>query len=736
MARQVGVKAYNSFIRGLNTEASALTYPENASIDEANFLLNRDGSRQRRLGMDYENLYSMVDTGVVANTFKYYSISTYRWDNVGSDITKSFAVVQVGPDLWFFDLFTSVLSDNIKNGGASLSVGVNGQVPYQFSSINGDLIVATKETAPKRIVYNSSTDSFTVTSLNIKIRDLYGVDDGLDINTKPTSLSTTHRYNLYNQGWNGSRVSSYYSYGSRYPSNAQTWYTGKDADDVFSPELLDKHDFGTTPAPKGRYIIDAFARGTSRASQSGLSVSSDTDNGYIGSVAAHSGRMFYSGIISSLTDGDDMSPSYTGYIFFSQVLTSNDQLTKCYQAGDPTTEFTSDVIDTDGGFISIPEASNILKLISAKEHLIVIAENGVWQVFGGDRGFLATEYQVSKITNIGAVNAESVVEAEGIIYYWSKGGIYALTPDQISGNFTSVNITTSTIQTLYNNIASVAKANVVGSYDSSSKKVTWLYNNTSTYDGTVYRNTYDTELIVDTTIEAFYKHTISSLSSNTPYVAGYMITPNFVTAQDVQSVVVNGEQVQVNGEDVVITSDVRSRGLSATKYVTVVPGITNYEFTFSNYKDSNFRDWYSTDSTGAYFESYLITGHELFGDVVRDKQTPYIFCYFKRTETGFTGSGNTFDLDNPSSCFVQSRWEWTDSATSGRWGTAFQAYRLNRNYIPDNIDDPFDYGFDVIITKSKLRGKGKALSIKFYSENGKDMHLLGWATTMSAVTTP
>ena len=44
-----GTKEYNTFVKGIITEASALTYLENSSIDEDNFVLNRDGSRQRRV---------------------------------------------------------------------------------------------------------------------------------------------------------------------------------------------------------------------------------------------------------------------------------------------------------------------------------------------------------------------------------------------------------------------------------------------------------------------------------------------------------------------------------------------------------------------------------------------------------------------------------------------------------------------------------------------------------------
>ena len=46
---------FNTFVKGLITEAGPLTYPEGASLDESNFVLNRDGSRQRRFGIQFED---------------------------------------------------------------------------------------------------------------------------------------------------------------------------------------------------------------------------------------------------------------------------------------------------------------------------------------------------------------------------------------------------------------------------------------------------------------------------------------------------------------------------------------------------------------------------------------------------------------------------------------------------------------------------------------------------------
>ena len=100
--------------------------------------------------------------------------------------------------------------------------------------------------------------------------------------------------------------------------------------------------------------------------------------------------------------------------------------------------------------------------------------------------------------------------------------------------------------------------------------------------------------------------------------------------------------------------------------------------------------------------------------------------HLRRTEEGFTDTGDGFEAIGPSSCMVQAQWQWTNSASSGRWGTEFQAYRIPRMYVNDNVNDPYDYGFSVISSKNKLRGKGNALSVKFSTEPAKNLHIYGW----------
>ena len=64
MTRTTLAAELNTFVKGLITEATPLTFPANASLDEDNFVLNRQGSRQRRFGMNFEEDFLDISSGV------------------------------------------------------------------------------------------------------------------------------------------------------------------------------------------------------------------------------------------------------------------------------------------------------------------------------------------------------------------------------------------------------------------------------------------------------------------------------------------------------------------------------------------------------------------------------------------------------------------------------------------------------------------------------------------------
>jgi len=734
-------KVNRSFVKGLITEASPLTFPENASIDEDNFVLNRDGSRSRRLGIEYEEFYQLNDTGYTATQIKEGKQSFHRWDSPGGDTTVSIGVVRIIDRLWFVDLLSDTPSANLLNGGNYVSLaGLNGG-DIETAVISNQLVVVGEDLdKPQLLKYAPATDTVTASDIDIEIRDLLGIDDGLDVGTRPGSLTQEHKYNLRNQGWSTSIVTTNgtdaidrtFAVLGSYPSNSDVWTLGKISNpssgdyEKYDPNVLARNSTSNYQAARGAYIIDAFNRGNSRLQSGATGLPTDQEQGRLTTVTSYAQRLFYSGVNSSVTDGDERSPNYSGYVFFTQVVTSNEKLGSCYQENDPTDPAINDIIPSDGGTIHIPECTNIVKIASAQASVLVFAENGIWEIFGDTGGFFATSYQVAKVSNNGVLNAKSVVDVNGSFLYWSKAGIYLLKTDGAAGRYRAESVSLTTIQTLYNNIPDVGKNFCKGYYNEKENRVRWLYNDAEDYSESNYINKYTKELVLDLTLQAWYPQSISDLDSNSPYIADYITIPGYAISTTEEDVLAGTESVLVtDGTGVVVDEAIEVNRASIFNFLT----ISGTSFTISSYRNRDFVDWaIAGGGTGADYSSYLITGYELFNDVMRRKFTPFIFFYFTRTENGYELDDNSnIALSNPSSCKVQAQWNWADSANSGKWGTEFQAYRLTRNYIPSGVEDPFDYGEGVIVTRNKLRGSGKVLSLKITSESGKDMQLLGWA---------
>ena len=763
MPRQAVNRNYFTFVKGLITEAGPLTFPESASLDEDNFVLNRDGSRQRRQGIDYEAGFSL-SPNILTSIIDSLAISVSIWENVNNNPDINFLVIQIGTDIHYYLYDSTVISADKKSFTTDLTIyevaGATsqfGESPIQTTVGNGRLIIVSGDTEIFMVEYDPDTDTITETQINLKIRDFIGIDDNIDIDNRPTTLSDEHNYNLKNQGWHSDIVTAdsaspenpitrTFTEHSWYPSNADIWYSSKDANDKYDATNLELFQLPNTPAPRGHYILDAFNR--DRTTASGISgLTTITEANRPSTTEFFAGRVWYSGVeIENLEN-------LPGSIYYSQLLGSSynikDELGSCYQSADPTAEDISDLIDTDGGVLHIPEAGIIYDIIAIQQSLLVFADNGIWQVGSGPTSsvsskssFSATEYGVNKITDIGVVNSRSIVRVEGTIFYWSNGGIYVLTPDRVTGNLSAQNISSQTIQSFYNDISSSAKGYTQGVYDQGEKKIYWFYNNDSSFDGVANRYKYNRSIIFDLTLQSFNPYTIAELTTYSPFVMGIFRTADTTSGTSTQNMVENSVLMEENGVQMVISVASRENANAQIKYLVATPQTDdlNYKYTFAELNDNTFYDWLTADTvnnTGISFSSFLDAGYEIIDDAMRDKQALYLFSYFDRTETGYTLDGNgNIDFDNPSSCLIQTKWEWSDHTDSGRWGTQFQGYRLKRNFIPDSSSDPFNYGFPVVVTKSKLRGKGRALNLKFESEAGKDMKLLGWSIPFIAETTP
>lgn len=737
MPRSVANKNYRTFVQGMITEASPLTYPENASVSEDNCVLFRKGNRTRRLGFEAESGSSLSSFSLLNDVNLF--INEFSWEAVDERGEKDFYVYRAGNMVYFFEANTDPLSSGLESftidltnylSETSFSAVASSRV--SFSAGRGYLFMVGEQIKPLLVEYDSASEAFSVREIKIRIRDFVGVDDGLANDFEPTTLSDEHHYNLRNQGWvapsskignttgsvetddveyqtvlftvagrfNNTAVSAssssnpitqYKAQIGLYPANNKAWWVGKlevadpdkglEAGD-FDPDILCNTFTGNTLAARGHFILEAFNR--DRSDVGGVpNIPTETKTTRPSAVGFFSGRVWY---------------GHESDVYYSQTLQDYRQAGNCFQEADPTSEEISDLIATDGGLIPIPEAFNIKAMHPIGGSLLVFAENGVWAVSGGgNNGFSALDISVSKVSSNGMLSPDSLVDVGGSIYWWAPSGIMSLSQKSglfgaQEGVFDRENVTEATIQSFYNNdIPREAKKRAKGYYDPSRNLVQWLFNDGST----PYKSFYNRILNLDESLKAFYPWSISSDTGKA--LTGCFIRP---TVKQIRSEAIFSN----NGEEVIN---------SFLQYHYACLQGTSYKMGFGDFQSSSFLD-FGNDK----YLSFMETGYELLEDLMRNKQSNYVFLYFRRTDDEDEG------VD--SSCFFQTKWDWGRSENSNRWSRKVEGYRKTARF-----DDSY-----IVSTKHKARGHGRTLQVRFESsEASKTFDLLGWATSFSGNTT-
>lgn len=735
MPKQAQRANINAFVKGLITEASPLNYPDQASLDELNFTLNNDGTRQRRLGMDYEANYNYRGFAALGPTFTNKNLNTFLWQSVAGASNLEFVVVQGDQWLYFFDdSFTSISSSGFK--GSLLLSGFPTNTPYSFASVEGSLIVAAGVSTVRLVTYNPTAVTFSQTSRTLTVRDLWGLEETIlpQYEIDPSyrgGNSTQHYYNLQNQSWGVPRkdaagtlgdpqaMYSGASTGGVLPSNSeQVWpalqfQAGATPFERVYPNLWEEAIGGKTKAARGYFLIDVLDRSNSR--QAAFSANktkypslvgtatapTDSTQGGASVVCDFSGRIFYAGFNGALINGDARSPILNNHVLFSQLVRSKADFFNCYQAGDPTSRDSADLVASDGGFIRVSGAKNILSMQNLGNYLVVFAENGVWSITGDttNSGFSATNFKVTKISSFGALAPYSIVTEGANCYYWAEDAIYLISRNAY-GDLQVANITKQTIESLYQSIPRNAKLSAKGNYDAFTNETKWIYKTGTpfTSDSATY------ELKFNSGLGAWIKNKISSVPGNGVEVFGiFKCAPFYQDPLD------------------------QSTDVLGTKYLVV--NNTGQAFTFGYYNNTQFRDWKISDGVGVDAKAYVLTGTLTASDPGVDKQIPYLMMYFRRTEKGVDSN---FQPLHQSSCMFRAQWDFANSIISNRWSPLRQSYRYKKPLLVESLSDTYDNGFAVIYSKNKLRGKGKAFSLYFETEPYKDCNLLGWNLTVNA----
>lgn len=750
----------HGFSKGLLTELNPLNSQIDTTISESNFELKRDGTRTRRLGMDLESGFTPVALDLDEPTVNSSQITSFMWKGVSGDPGTKFFVVRIANKLKFFKLN----SDNGSELVSSVDISVTPEASVAFTSVQGFLVIAAGAADMFLVTYDLISKTFSVSTFRISIRDFFGIEETIEKryetdNTYRGKLNWQHYYNLYNQGWGIPRltwwtgtISDAVSLGSDYlhetqsPSNQDKVWSGltqrpRSNPDFYTFEAFNFVQFQAITGvegfvSKGYFIIDAFNRGASRQTQwvahknkypvtggliSSFNPPADITSNGPTSIATHAGRVFYSGINGAVTNGDKRSPNYNNFVFFSQLIKNQQDFGKCYQEGDPTSRESFDLVDTDGGYIVIPEAINIHTMYSLGDQLFLIAENGVWSVAGGSGyGFTASNYLVTKLSSFGGYPGNSFVELGGVGFFWGSDGIYTISKNQY-GDYEVSNQTKTTIDSFFQNISSTAHTNVQGFADKYRNQVRWLYR-----DDNLFTDSQVKELVLDLNFKAFIPNTIHNTVSNSCCVITGTHGGDYSSDIIEDSIVAGLDEVVVGVDDVILDITVKKTLATTAKYIGVQKVGSNIYIFTCEYNNTDFVDWGFTGE-GSDAEAFMVTNTFTGGDFAVKKQIPYLTMAFAETEKTYISGV----INQESSCIGRFMWDFTHRERSKKWTREIQLYRKSKWYY-DDFD--IDNGFSLNIVKSKVRGIGKSFALHVKTEPLKACHIYGWNLTLTGNT--
>ncbi|AUR95574.1 head-closure protein [Vibrio phage 1.209.O._10N.222.52.B2] len=651
--------------RGLITETTATNFPADACTDLLNVDLGKDGSITTRFGLTDEKggviTQSMRDQYNFVTSTPPFSQATdqvrqnYTWSNAGGVQGISIEVVRVGLQLFLFmhgdtiSLTPLRVVDIEKEGTLLLRPTSALTTMMEFSSGNGRLYVASPDLEPFYVEIDAEFDEITVEKIDLQIRDLDGIDEGTESQSRPVTLTNEHDYNLRNQGWpylNNVTAVQDREGGSTaqvkpinytkqilnvYPSNSDLYYLCKaqsaeipQAINAFSPYVLGDLQLGNTPAPKGHYIVDAFNIDRDLA---GIEETFQRPR----ATAFYSGRAWWSGV-------QDNKLSST--VFFSQAGRDEKLAGRCYQVADPTSEEINDLVATDGGVITVQEMSAVIAMRTIGQFLVLFADNGVWSISGTDgSNFSAVDASVSKVSENGAISASSIIEHDGGLYYFGKSAIYRVVPDSdVAIQLTEQNLTEGTIKSFYLGIGGNALTTAKGVSSTRDGKIYWNFLEAGQED----RYNLNRQLILDTNTGAW-----------TVYQYGYdpdIRVMGMVDTAELFLSTINDALVYDSNDDVVTESDdntqVTVEGGSeisetegaGSKIVSIVNVDGATGILYGELTSQTFTDW-STRSNLPY-EHYFEMGFNAMGGNATKGSPVYVNSFFAR-DLGLTSDEET-----------------------------------------------------------------------------------------------
>lgn len=756
MPSQVLTSVENNFTKGLITEFTGMNFPENAATECDNTEFTLIGDVLRRSGMDFEVNATPTVIDVSGN-----AVNTYKWNNVSGDGELQLVAAQVGGNIYFYQSSDATVADPLSNQKLVSTVPLSNytivggvfeqDVPCEFADGNGYLFVFHKDIDPIYCEYSAGT--ITANPITVQIRDFIGVNDGLNPDTRPSTLTNEHTYNLQNQGWAGT------------PSWVAQSNTAQGAP-PFLPVASGNCTFsvaiGIAGISVGQTVNLTVYQGAKIASGTGTVVS------YGGSLLvinispaipitfggqawvitqANTGKIgdWFGDMANYPSNADQWWKFKTTAEVFDPATTAANVTLNAGDAPKGYYVFSAFNIDRSSvssvsGITPVTTTArptngcwfqgriwytgvNARQVSSSNTYAYSWAENIYFsRIVNSTKDFgkcyqendptsedlfdlLSTDGGVITIQGCGVIYKLFPI-ANGLIVF-AANGVWYITGSQGIG-FSAVDYTITKLSETQS-ISTTSYVNVQG--------LPYFWNEEGIYQVTPSQvGGLQVNPITVGTILSFYNDIPLSAKKNARG-AYHPIDYN------IQWIYKDSEAVDTTDEFTFnkimnynvynkafypYTIDKTAGAVKSILYVTGPGGLDTpdpvFKFfsakgsntAFADLHDEGYVDWGSVD-----YSSYFITGYKLHGQALKKFQIPYIYVYTRNQDGGLW-------------YYIQSIWDYATTGNSGRWSTKQKI-------------SVFDPNFSVKANRIRLRGRGLVLQLKFQSLTAKPFNFIGWS---------
>lgn len=784
-----------TFVGGLVSDANPTLATADTCKELTNFTLNKDGSIETRyrLGLDL----TLARDNTLSSPIK--DVKSYLWEKAlpdGTDVlVRAERLEGGGTDdsdetlISFYNAATGALiaaweTDNLGNPFDSWV--------DDFTTIQGYLVIifggtlAIRDQADLGTFYRTNTLDQVYGTPGLAT---FSADENVIELLDSGSLFIRNFNNTFwrqhgdwgqvwangNAGWTVKSQTDYYTQVGSWPTEEKIPQLGVDSAGAFSATLLNGQQFTGGSSLRGSLIGNPFTQ-TNDLRFIPNGEPTPTPTGYdptllwdlaadgatlsrVKSVVSYAGRLWYLCIAGKADTR--LTQVGNAFLLYSQVIEEVADARKCHTKNDPANPFINQTLPTDGGYIPLSDKGVPFRLAVTGNDLAIFTTAGIYTLdadgyFDPTRGnfnlrplsesitaaydneVTETQFYFSSAQELIDYTCTNTVNVDDSLFFLSPGGVQMLARRDQTDTYVLQPVSEGRLNRYFSKIPPGHLGRATGLYNAPANTISWVFADDEVVSagGTPWTPTdgvnglvapkysYNTMLNFNLSTNTFSLYRFGDQEAD----GGIEYFPEFAYITTNTTPTLGDDLTRTDSSAITFVTHRKSdiKAIYTARFNTT--GTIAYG---SDYLDIDGTEFIAdTDSS---YNCVVETNEYNLSDTKRRKTGLNLTLSFSRAEQETDSNGN-FLLEG--SCMGKILWDYSPTVTSnGAITNNYQLYRLSK-HIGVGSSESYDYGQDVLTTRTKFRGRGRSARIRLEGESGKLTHIYSYGFEMNVKDTP